>query len=99
MSIPRTSAHTDKAPQPYEGLYSQAVIANGVVYCSGIVAIDPETGKLIDGDVKAHTVQKKAHLIDLYVWSRRSPSFRNVSSRASPVLYSLPAPVSTKLSR
>ncbi|KAJ5874511.1 L-PSP endoribonuclease family protein (B.t1.c1) [Penicillium soppii] len=55
MSIPRTSAHTDKAPQPYEGLYSQAVIANGVVYCSGIVAIDPETGKLIDGDVKAHT--------------------------------------------
>lgn len=58
MSIPRTAAHTDKAPQPYGGLYSQAVIANGVVYCSGIVAIDPETGKLIDGDVKAHTVRK-----------------------------------------
>jgi enamine deaminase RidA (YjgF/YER057c/UK114 family) len=58
MSIPRTAAHTDKAPQPYGGLYSQAVIANGVLYCSGIVAIHPETGKLIDGDVKAHTVRK-----------------------------------------
>lgn len=57
MSISRTAAHTDKAPQPYGGLYSQAVIASGVVYCSGIVAIDPETGSLIDGDVKAHTVR------------------------------------------
>lgn len=56
MSIPRTAAHTDKAPQPYGGLYSQAIIAGGVVYCSGIVAIDPETGSLVDGDVKAHTV-------------------------------------------
>ncbi|KAJ5301915.1 hypothetical protein PENANT_c147G02117 [Penicillium antarcticum] len=55
MSISRTAAHTDKAPQPFGGLYSQAVIANGVVYCSGIVAIDPETGSLINGDLKAHT--------------------------------------------
>lgn len=58
MSVSRTAAHTDKAPQPYGGLYSQAVIASGVVYCSGIVAIDPETGSLIDGDVKVHTVRE-----------------------------------------
>lgn len=56
MSVPRISTHTDEAPQPYGGLYSQAVIAGGVVYCSGIIAIDPATGMLIDGDIKAHTV-------------------------------------------
>lgn len=56
MSTTRMAALTDKAPQPYGGLYSQAVIANGTVYCSGIVAIDPETGNLIGGDIKAHTV-------------------------------------------
>lgn len=52
----KTPVLTEKAPKPLPGIYSQAIIANGVVYCSGAVAMDPETGKLIDGDVKAHTV-------------------------------------------
>lgn len=29
-----------------------------MVYCSGSVGIDPATGKLVDGDVKARTVGK-----------------------------------------
>ncbi|EED14072.1 L-PSP endoribonuclease family protein Brt1, putative [Talaromyces stipitatus ATCC 10500] len=53
----KTPVLTSKAPKPLPGIYSQAIIANGVVYCSGAVALDPETGKLIDGDVKAHTHQ------------------------------------------
>jgi len=48
---------TDKAPKPLPGIYSQAIIANGTVYCSGAVPMDAETGKLIDGDVQAHTHQ------------------------------------------
>ena len=52
----KTPILTDKAPKPLPGIYSQAIVAGGVVYCSGAVAMDPETGKLIDGDVKAHTV-------------------------------------------
>jgi hypothetical protein len=51
---------TDKAPKPLPGIYSQAIIANGVVYCSGAVPMDATTGKLIDGDVKAHTVSIKS---------------------------------------
>ena len=47
---------TDKAPAALKGIYSQAVVANGTVYCSGSVAMDPATGKIIDGDVQAHTV-------------------------------------------
>ncbi|KAJ6011658.1 hypothetical protein N7451_003070 [Penicillium sp. IBT 35674x] len=48
---------TDRAPKPLPGIYSQAIIANGVVYCSGAVPMDATTGQLIDGDVKAHTHQ------------------------------------------
>ncbi|GIK00640.1 hypothetical protein Aspvir_004667 [Aspergillus viridinutans] len=53
----KTPVLTEKAPKPLPGIYSQAIIANGVVYCSGAVAMDPQTGKLIEGDVKAHTHQ------------------------------------------
>ncbi|KAJ9194401.1 hypothetical protein DTO166G4_2479 [Paecilomyces variotii] len=53
----KTAVLTDKAPKPLPGIYSQAIIANGVVYCSGAVALDPATGKLIEGDIKAHTHQ------------------------------------------
>lgn len=49
---------TEKAPKPLPGIYSQAIVANGVVYCSGAVPMDASTGKLIDGDVKAHTVSR-----------------------------------------
>lgn len=47
---------TDKAPMGLKGIYSQAIVANGTVYCSGSVAMDPATGQIIDGDVGAHTV-------------------------------------------
>lgn len=52
----KTPVLTEKAPKPLPGIYSQAIVANGVVYCSGAVPMDPETMKIIDGDVKAHTV-------------------------------------------
>lgn len=52
----KTPILTDKAPKPLPGIYNQAIVANGMVYCSGQVPMDPVTGELIDGDVKAHTV-------------------------------------------
>lgn len=57
MSANKKIIHTDKAPQPLKGIYSQAIVANGTVYCSGSVAMDPATGQIIDGDVQAHTVR------------------------------------------
>lgn len=47
---------TETAPKPVSGVYNQAIVANGVVYCSGQVPLDPATGKIIDGDIQAHTV-------------------------------------------
>ncbi|KAJ6028787.1 hypothetical protein N7540_004363 [Penicillium herquei] len=53
----KTAVLTEKAPKPLPGIYSQAIIANGVVYCSGSVPMDATTGEIIDGDIKAHTHQ------------------------------------------
>ena len=45
---------TKDAPQAI-GPYSQAIRANGFVFVSGQVAIDPATQQVIDGDVAAQT--------------------------------------------
>jgi 2-iminobutanoate/2-iminopropanoate deaminase len=45
---------TDKAPQAI-GPYSQAIIANGMVFASGQISIDPKTGELNTGDIETQT--------------------------------------------
>ena len=45
---------TKEAPQAI-GPYSQATEVNGTLYISGQIAIDPASGELIDGDIKAQT--------------------------------------------
>lgn len=45
---------TKDAPQAI-GPYSQAIRANGFVFLSGQVAIDPSTQQVINGDVAAQT--------------------------------------------
>jgi 2-iminobutanoate/2-iminopropanoate deaminase len=44
------------APAPI-GPYNQAVGIDGLVFCSGQIAIDPTVGKLIEGGVAAQTRQ------------------------------------------
>jgi 2-iminobutanoate/2-iminopropanoate deaminase len=39
------------------GPYSQAVEINGTLYISGQIAIDPKTGKLVEGDITVQTKQ------------------------------------------
>ena len=43
-----------KAPFPV-GPYSQAIYAQGVLYVSGQIAIDPSTNQFIDGSVEIQT--------------------------------------------
>ncbi|KAI8623589.1 endoribonuclease L-PSP [Xylariaceae sp. FL1651] len=57
MSTNKTPVLTSKAPKPLPGIYSQAIVAGGFVFCSGAVPMDAETGKIIDGDIQAHTHQ------------------------------------------
>jgi 2-iminobutanoate/2-iminopropanoate deaminase len=50
----REHIFTRNAPEPI-GPYSQAVASDGVIFCSGQIPIDPQTGELVDGDVSAQT--------------------------------------------
>jgi 2-iminobutanoate/2-iminopropanoate deaminase len=47
---------TEKAPAAL-GPYSQAVEANGTLYISGQVPVDPETGKVVEGGIEEQTDQ------------------------------------------
>ncbi|MBK9165325.1 MAG: RidA family protein [Acidobacteria bacterium] len=47
---------TEKAPGAI-GPYSQAIVANGMVFCSGQIPIDPATGDFVSEDVSEQTEQ------------------------------------------
>lgn len=51
-----TVINTTDAPAPI-GPYSQAVIANGFLFLSGQVAINPETGELTQSSINEETHQ------------------------------------------
>jgi len=61
----RTSIHTDKAPAAI-GPYSQAIATDSLLFTSGTLPIDPQTGKIPEGTIEEH-----AHLV-----------FRNLSALA-----------------
>lgn len=46
--------HTDKAPAAI-GPYSQAVVANGMLFTAGQIALDPATGQVVAGGVTEQT--------------------------------------------
>jgi 2-iminobutanoate/2-iminopropanoate deaminase len=56
----RHAVSTDQAP-PAIGPYSQAIVANGLVFCSGTAGIDPATGAVADG-IEAQTEQALRNL-------------------------------------
>lgn len=46
--------HTDDAPAAI-GPYSQAIVVDGWVFCSGQIPLDPDTGDLLEGSVADQT--------------------------------------------
>ena len=57
----REQVKTDSAPGAI-GPYSQAIKANGFVFASGQVAIDPATGQVVEGGVREQTTRVLANL-------------------------------------
>lgn len=47
---------TEKAPAAI-GPYSQAVKAGGLVYTSGVIPVDPATGKVVEGQITEQATQ------------------------------------------
>lgn len=48
--------NTTNAPAAI-GPYSQAIVANGFVFCSGQLGLDPQTGNLVEG------IEKQTHQV------------------------------------
>ena len=56
MSHHRKTVTAEGAPHAV-GPYTHAVVSNGLVFCSGQVPIDPNTGKLVEGTIGEQTRQ------------------------------------------
>jgi 2-iminobutanoate/2-iminopropanoate deaminase len=56
----RTAVSSDEAPEAL-GPYSQAIVAGGLIFCSGMAGIDPATGAVADG-IEAQTEQALLNL-------------------------------------
>ena len=63
------------APQPI-GPYSQAVLANGMLFISGQIAVDPYSGKLILESIEKQTHQVIANLKNIL--AEESLGFKDV---------------------
>ncbi len=53
--------NTAKAPNPV-GPYNQAVAANGMLFVSGQIPIDPATGEIVSGGIEEETKQVMENL-------------------------------------
>lgn len=58
----KKAIHTDKAP-PALGPYSQAIQAGNFVFLAGQVALDPQTGEFLGGDIKTQTKRAMDNLM------------------------------------
>jgi len=57
----RETVETKKAPAPI-GPYSQAIRANGFVFISGQIPVNPETGQVAGGEISGQTHQAMKNL-------------------------------------
>ena len=61
MQAEKVIVETGEAPEAI-GPYSQAVGYNGLLFLSGQVAIDPDTGEMVDGGIERQVTQVMANL-------------------------------------
>ncbi|HEX6536566.1 MAG TPA: RidA family protein [Gemmatimonadaceae bacterium] len=56
-----TSTSTSRAPEAI-GPYSQAIRAGGFLFTAGQIALDPDTGRMVDGSIVEQTERVMANL-------------------------------------
>ena len=70
--MPKKHVSTPNAPKPI-GPYSQGVIAGGLLFLSGQIAIDPKTNELLSGDIEAQTEQVLKNLLAVLKDAKMGP--------------------------
>ena len=63
---------TANAPQAI-GPYSQGIVANGFVFCSGQISLDPDSGEIIGDSIQAQTEQALKNLFAVLKEAGSSP--------------------------
>ena len=59
----KQAVRTDRAPAPFQGApYSQGIVAGDLVFVSGQLGIDPETGQVVEGGIVEQTQQVMKNL-------------------------------------
>ena len=71
----KTVISTKKAPEAI-GPYSQAILRNGTLYCSGQIAINPNTGNLVIDNITNETSQVMENIAE--VLKAANMNFSNV---------------------
>ncbi|MCM0758331.1 MULTISPECIES: RidA family protein [Sporomusa] len=71
----KTVISSDRAPQAI-GPYSQAIKANGFLFVSGQIPLDPTTGQIVYGGIESQTYQVIANL--RAILEREGLTFANV---------------------
>ncbi len=73
-SFSKKAIQTKSAPSPV-GPYEQAILAEGWLYCSGQIALDPLSGMMIgDGNVEEETKQVLKNLLSVLKEAGANPS-------------------------
>jgi len=70
--MPTKHVLTPHAPKPL-GPYSQGVISGGVLYCSGQIALDPDSGRLVEGGIEEQTDRVLLNLLAVLREAKMGP--------------------------
>jgi 2-iminobutanoate/2-iminopropanoate deaminase len=61
--VTKQAVRTERAPAPFQGApYSQGIVAGELVFVSGQLGIDPETGQVVEGGIGPQTEQVMKNL-------------------------------------
>ena len=70
--MPTKHVTTPQAPKPI-GPYSQGVISGGLLFCSGQIPLDPETGEMVEGGVEPQTERVFENLVAVLREAKMGP--------------------------
>lgn len=69
--MPKKQISSSQSPRPI-GPYSQGIAAGGLLFVSGQIPLDPETGRLVEGDIEAQTERVLKNLVAVLQEARLS---------------------------
>lgn len=71
----REQISTKNAPAAI-GAYSQAILSNDIIFTSGQLPMDPETGEMVENDIKKQTKQSLDNL--KFILNEANSDFNNI---------------------